>query len=133
MVNFLRAVRLLLVLIALTATTYSFASELSGGVTDSAVSTSETQPTDADPQFFPPREPRDRIEIEQERKMAKARSEERFRELKKDAARILEVATELKQYVDKSGENIMSVEVIRKAEEMEKLSKDLKSRMKGDK
>ncbi len=67
----------------------------------------------------------------QDRDLAKERRKQQWREIKRDSERLLEVATELKQYVDKSGEGVLSVEVIRKAEEMEKLSKALQKKMKS--
>jgi hypothetical protein len=60
------------------------------------------------------------------------REKKRFEEMKRDSQKLLELATELKQYVDKSGEAILSLEVIRKAEEMEKLSRQVKNNMRGD-
>ncbi len=65
-------------------------------------------------------------------KMAKERLKSRYDNLKRDSEKLLELATELKQYVDKSGENVMSLEVIRKCEEIEKLSKSVRTKMKGD-
>jgi len=44
----------------------------------------------------------------------------------------MQLATELKQYVDKSNENMLSINVIRKAEEIEKLAKNVKEKMKAD-
>lgn len=68
----------------------------------------------------------------QEKEMEKERRKQRWKDIQKDSEKLLEVATELKQYVDKSGENVMSLEVIKKAEEMEKLSKALQKKMKGE-
>ena len=65
-------------------------------------------------------------------KMEKERSKERYQNLKRDSEKLLEMATELKQYVDKSGENVMSLDVIRKCDEIEKLSKSVRSKMKGN-
>jgi hypothetical protein len=64
--------------------------------------------------------------------MAKERLKSRYDNLKRDSEKLLEMATELKQYVDKSGENVMSLEVIRKCDEIEKLSKSVRTKMKGD-
>ncbi len=63
--------------------------------------------------------------------MAKQRNKERQEAIKKDTARLLQLATELKQSVDKSNENVMSLDVIRKADEIEKLAKQVKEKMKG--
>lgn len=43
---------------------------------------------------------------------------------------MLELATELKEYVDKTNENIMSVDVIKKTDEIEKLAKSVREKMK---
>ena len=62
---------------------------------------------------------------------AKARENERQKRLVADSEKLLALATELHEEVLKTDKNILSVEVIRKATEMEKLSRDLKERMKG--
>lgn len=64
--------------------------------------------------------------------MAKEQLKNRYDNLKRDSEKLLELATELKQYVDKSGDNVMSLEVIRKCDEIEKLSKSVRTKMKGD-
>ncbi len=46
--------------------------------------------------------------------------------------KLLQLATELKEEVDKSTKNEMSVTAIKKAAEIEKLARDVKDRMKGD-
>ena len=65
-------------------------------------------------------------------RMANERRKSRYDSLKRDSEKLLELATELKQYVDKSGENVMSLEVIKKCDEIEKLSKSVRTKMKGD-
>jgi hypothetical protein len=65
-------------------------------------------------------------------RMAKERLKSRYHDLKRDSEKLLELATELKQYVDKSGESVLSMDVIRKCEEIEKLSKSVRSKMKGE-
>ncbi|MBZ5680333.1 MAG: hypothetical protein LAO24_09530 [Acidobacteriia bacterium] len=72
-------------------------------------------------------EARERLEHE----MAKKASQERHAALKTDADKLLKMAVELKAYVDKSNENVLSLEVIRKAEEIEKLAHSVKDKMKG--
>lgn len=69
---------------------------------------------------------------DQEYRLRKAAAQERIERLRKDAARLLQVATELKKYTDKTNENVLSLEVVRKAEEMERLARDLKNRMKAE-
>ena len=68
---------------------------------------------------------------QQKREMLKKQNEHRQEDLKKDTDKLLELATELKQYVDKTNENIISLDVIRKAEQIEKLAKSVKDKMKG--
>ncbi len=65
------------------------------------------------------------------RDMEKKLNEQREQNLKKDTEKLLELATELKQYVDKTNENTMSMDVIKKAEQIEKLAKSVKEKMKG--
>jgi len=56
-------------------------------------------------------------------KQVKEMNQERQANLKKDTDKLLQIATELKQKVDKTNENQLSLEVIRKTEEVEKLAK----------
>jgi hypothetical protein len=80
-----------------------------------------------DPQFG-----RQRIEDEQrmERERLKERNKQRQAKLKRDTDKLLAVATELKEYVDKTNENVLSVDVVRKADEIEKLAHSIKEKMK---
>ena len=68
-------------------------------------------------------------EAQREREQARARNKERQEKLKADTDQLLKLATELKQYVDKTNENILSVEVVKKTEEIEKLAKKVKEGM----
>jgi len=63
--------------------------------------------------------------------MEKKANLQRQEEIKKDSEKLLELATELKQSVDKSSENTLSLDVIKKAEQIEKLAKTVKEKMKG--
>ncbi len=74
-----------------------------------------------------PDDPMVKIEKEQQKRLNKERQEE----LKKDTDRLLELATELKTSVDKSNEHTLSLDVVRKAEEIEKLAKRVREKMKG--
>jgi hypothetical protein len=67
----------------------------------------------------------------QQREQARLRNLERQQKLKRDTDHLVELATELKQYVDRSNENLLSVDVVKKCEEIEKLAKDVKNKMKG--
>lgn len=71
------------------------------------------------------------IPPEMQREMTKRMNKDRQESLKKDTDKLFQLATELKQSVDKSNENVMSLDVIRKADEIEKLAKQVKEKMKG--
>ena len=66
-----------------------------------------------------------------EEQQARARSTERQKKLVADTDKLLALATELKTDVDKTNQNILSVDVIKKADEIEKLAHSVKERMKG--
>ncbi|HEU4414834.1 MAG TPA: hypothetical protein VFT65_08620, partial [Candidatus Angelobacter sp.] len=51
-------------------------------------------------------------------------------DLKNDTDRLFALATELKTAVDKTNENMLSLDVVRKADEVEKLAKKVKEKMK---
>ena len=74
------------------------------------------------------REPRDE---DMEREMQKKRNQERQASLKRDTDQLLKLATELKQQVDKTNENLLSLDVVRKAEEIEKLAHSVRAKMKN--
>ncbi len=82
------------------------------------------------PPFGPP-PPKDEQRQQIEKDMAKKANKQRQAEIRRDSEQLLKLATELKQYVDKSNENILSIEVVRKAEEIEKLAHSVKEKMKG--
>jgi len=63
--------------------------------------------------------------------MAKKANLERQAQLKSDTVKLLRLSQELKDYVDKSNENVLSLEVLKKAEEIEKLARSVKDKMKG--
>jgi len=78
-----------------------------------------------------PDEPNTNIPPNIQRDMQKKANEQRQAELKRDTDRLLKLSTELKEYVDKSNENVLSLDVIKKAEEIEKLAHSVKSKMRG--
>lgn len=77
------------------------------------------------------RDTEDQWIIQQRREMLKKQNAQRQEDIKKDTDQLFELATELKQYVDKTNENIISLDVIKKAEQIEKLAKSVKDKMKG--
>jgi hypothetical protein len=70
-------------------------------------------------------------ERKMEREQQKKRNEERQAQLKRDTDKLLLLATQLKQEVDKSNENTLSLDVIKKAGEIEKLAKSVREKMRG--
>ena len=87
----------------------------------------------SDPQFSSERNgPQDPTEERMERERQKALNKERQDSLKKDTDRLLALATELKERVDKTDENRLSLDVIKKAEEIEKLARQVREKMKAD-
>jgi len=67
-----------------------------------------------------------------EKDLAKKANRERQAQLQRDTDNLLKLANELKQYVDKSNENTLSLNVVKKAEEIEKLAHSVKEKMKSN-
>jgi hypothetical protein len=67
-----------------------------------------------------------------DKEMLKKANQERQAQLRRDTDRLYQLSTQLKQQVDKSSENTLSLEVIKKAEEIEKLAHSVKEKMKGN-
>lgn len=76
-------------------------------------------------------EPLSTAERDAQRRMAKEANKKRHEDIKRDTDKLLQLATELKLYVDKTNENMLSLEVVRKAEEVEKLSKEIQKKMRS--
>ena len=76
--------------------------------------------------------PQDVRTVSMEEEQAKMRNIDRQKRLVEDTAKLLELANELKAAVDKSDKNTLSLDVVRKADEIEKLAHSVKERMKGD-
>lgn len=75
--------------------------------------------------------PQSEMEKKAMAEMAKRQNKQRQVELKRDTDQLLKLATQLKEYVDKTNENILSVDVINKADQIEKLAHSVKEKMKG--
>jgi hypothetical protein len=69
---------------------------------------------------------------EQLEEMRKKQAELRQKQLKDDTTKLLQLATELKESVDKTNEHVLSLEVIKKSEEIEKLAKHIKTNMRDE-
>jgi hypothetical protein len=83
-----------------------------------------------DPQFRQRRNEVDPLEKQRERDRAKKLNQDRQAAIKRDTDKLLALATELKDYVDKSNEHVLSLDVVRKAEEIEKLAHHVREKMK---
>jgi hypothetical protein len=83
------------------------------------------------PGFGEPPVPNDPMERHRLEKMEKARNVDRQKQLQRDTDKLLSLAKELKDQVDKSNKDMLSVDVVKKAAEIEKLAKSVKDRMRG--
>ena len=61
---------------------------------------------------------------------AKAANLQRQVEIKRDTEKMFQLTTELKDYLEKEGQGVMSLDAIKKAEQIEKLAHGVKSKMK---
>lgn len=83
-----------------------------------------------DPQYGRHRNQQSPDEIRMERERIKGLNKDRQKKLKEDTDKLLQLATELKEFVDKTNENILSLEVVKKTDEIEKLAKSVREKMK---
>jgi hypothetical protein len=98
-----------------------------GGAQTQAPSPVPPGKTDAGPPNADADESRERMA----RDLAKKANQSRQATLKADTDRLLKLAVELKDYVDKSDENVLSLDVVKKADEIEKLAHSVKGKMRG--
>ena len=70
------------------------------------------------------------IEKDIEERQYKELNKKRQQEIHADTEKLFQLATELKAAVDKTNENVLSLDVVRKAEEVEKLAKKVREKMK---
>jgi hypothetical protein len=99
------------------------------GKTQSQTPRPPTPPTKAG--SIPGSEDADEVQQRLARDMAKKANQDRHAMLKADTDKLLKLAVELKDSVDKSSENVLSLDVVKKAEEIEKLAHSVKDKMKG--
>lgn len=69
---------------------------------------------------------------ESQKENARRANAERQLAIKNDTAKLLQMANELQEYVDKTNENILSLEVVKKAEQIEKLARSVREKMKAN-
>ena len=78
-----------------------------------------------------PDDPANPMDAHRAEQQAKLQNNDRQKRLVADTDKLLALATDLKAQVDKSTKDTLSVDVIKKAEEIEKLARSVKERMKG--
>ena len=66
-----------------------------------------------------------------EQRQARARNDDRQKRLVSDTDKLLALATQLHEDVGKTDKNILSLDVVKRAEEIEKLARSVKERMRG--
>ncbi|HEV2397552.1 MAG TPA: hypothetical protein VGS27_11465 [Candidatus Sulfotelmatobacter sp.] len=78
--------------------------------------------------------PTDRVPVtsgdDVQKQQVQAANAQRLIEIRRDTDRMLELTQELKQYLAKTDQGVMSVDALKKAEQIEKLAKSVKSKMK---
>ena len=67
----------------------------------------------------------------QQEKQNKLRNDDRQKRLEADTQKLLELATRLHEDVGKTNKNILSIDVIKRADEIERLAHAVKDRMRG--
>jgi len=84
------------------------------------------------PHLLAQNEPRTPTQMEKEMQdqRLKEANLKRQQDIRADTDRLLQLATELKAAVDKANENLLSLDVVRKADEVEKLAKRVREKMK---
>ena len=78
-----------------------------------------------------PDEGNDPVAAQQRASRARAAVDDRQKHIVDETAKLLQLATELKAAVDKSNKNELSLDVVKKAEDIEKLAHDVKQRMRS--
>ena len=81
-------------------------------------------------QFGNQRTEPDPMDVKRQKEQQKNLNQERVKEIKQDTDKLLDLANELKKSVDAANDNTLSLDVIRKTEEIEKLAKKVRGKMK---
>ena len=79
-----------------------------------------------------PAGPQEPLAHQAEEHMAERRNSERQKTLVADTDRLLALAQQLKADVDKSNKDMLSVDVVKRAEQIEKLARSVKEKMRGN-
>lgn len=75
--------------------------------------------------------PADAIHHDTRAKMETQRREDEWKKLKVSSERLAQVAGELKEMIEKSNKDTLSIQIVKKTEEVEKILKDIKRRAKN--
>lgn len=67
---------------------------------------------------------------EVQRQLVMAANAQRQVEIKRDSEKMAELTQELNNYLQKAGSTVMSIDALKKAEQIEKLAKSVRSKMK---
>lgn len=92
---------------------------------------SQQSPSQQLPSAAPPESGSDPFRASMEARRQRMQSDERYRRLVNDTEKLLALSNELKQDIDKSTKNELSLDVVRKAAEIEKLAHEVKERMRS--
>lgn len=65
-----------------------------------------------------------------QKQQAQAANLQRQVEIRRDTEKMLQLTSELKDYLEKTGQGVVSMDAIKKAEQIEKLAHSVKSKMK---
>lgn len=71
-----------------------------------------------------------RVDDDVQRRQAQAASQQRQLEIKRDTDKMAELTQELKEFLGKNQASLMSVDAIKKADQIEKLAHNVKSKLK---
>ena len=80
---------------------------------------------------MPPIGPVEPLSPQLQEQQARTRNNDRQKKLVEDTDKLLVLATQLKEEVGKTNKDVLSVDVVKKADEIEKLAHSVKERMKG--
>jgi len=75
-------------------------------------------------------DPDDNFQHDVQAKMEKERRDGEWNKLKEDTEKLFQVVNELKEMVEKSNKDTFSIQILKKADEAEKVLKDVKRRAK---
>ncbi len=92
---------------------------------------SPSQPPPSIPSAAPATDPGDPFRASMEARRLKMQNDDRHKRLVADTEKLLSLSTELKDDVSKTTKNELSLDVIKKAAEIEKLARDVKERMRS--